>query len=300
MKLTPAQALLRAFVATLFFCSAPACVRVVEMNAYTLGVARLGMASLGIFALLVWQRKLSPERISQWSRRTWKAMLSVGVMFGLHWLLFFLSIKWASATIGAIGFSSYGIQLLLLGWMLGLGRITPIDVVGFALAILGTLLLVPEFSLANQQTLGLLVGIASGLAAATLPLLHQSFSDVDNNLRTWGQFTFGIPIFCIFYPELDWNVPSSDWLLILYLGFGIALVGHGLWIQAVTILSTTTTSILSYLYLPGCVLVNYLTIGELMTRQILVGIACVLMANALVLWNQSKLRAISANVPETT
>ncbi len=299
MKLTPAQALLRALVATLFFCSAPACVRAVEMNAYTLGVARLGMASLGVFAVLLWQRKLSVSQIAQWPARTWQAMLSVGLMFGLHWLLFFVSIKWASASIGAIGMSTYGIQLLVLGWVLGFGRVTPIDVVGFFFAVTGTILLVPKFDLANQQTLGLVMAIASGTAAATLPLLHQKFSDVDNNLRTWGQFTFGIPVFCLFFPELNWDVPSSDWLPVLYLGFGIALVGHALWIQATTALSTTVTGILAYVYLPGSLLFSYLTIGERLTGIMLLGTACVLVANALVLWNQSKLRALEANVPET-
>ena len=300
MNLSPSQALFRALLATAFFCCAPACVKAVDMNAYTLGIARLGMASFGVLIILLWQGKLSPEKFRHWSRRTWKAMLLVGFTFGLHWLLFFLSIRWANADIGAIGFSTYGVHLLLLGWLLGLGQVNAIDILGIALALIGTLLLVPEFSISNQQTWGLVVGVLSGLAAAALPLLHQRYADVDNDLRTWGQFTFALPLFFIFFSKTEWQVAPGDWLLVLYLGFGIALIGHGLWIQAITALSTTTTSIFSYLYLPGCLIVNYFAFGTGMDGKMLVGTACVLVANALVLWNQQKLRALEAQIPETT
>jgi len=291
------QALLRALVAMLFFCSAPSCVRVVGMNAYTLGIARLAMASVGMFALLLWQRNFSPR---SWSARTWHAMLLVGLAFGLHWLLFFMSIKLASAAIGTIGFSTYGIQLLVLGWLMGMGRITAVDVVGIALALLGTLLLVPEFDLQDEYTLGLIAGVFGGLAAAALPLLHQKYADIDNNLRTWGQFTFALPVFLIFWSYTEWKIEPRDVLLVLYLGFGIALIGHALWIQAITVLSTTTTSILSYLYLPGSLLFGYFAIGENLSGRMLGGAGCVLAANALVLWRHAKLRALEANVPETS
>ena len=283
-----------------FFCCAPASVKAVDMNAYTLGIARLAMASLGMTAWLLWRGKLSFTVVRSWSLHTWKAMALVGLAFAFHWLLFFLSIKWADANIGAIGFSTYGIHLLLLGWLLGRGSVNSIDLVGIVLALAGTLLLVPEFSISNQQTLGLVVGIFSGLAAATLPLLHQHFADVDNDLRTWGQFTFALPLFCIFLSQTEWYVAPNDWLLVLFLGFGVALVGHGLWIQATTALSTTTTSILSYLYLPGSLVVNFLAFEQTMDTKMLGGTLCVLVANGLVLWNQQKLRALEARVPETT
>lgn len=293
--LKPEQALLRALVATVFFCSAPTCVRAIGMNVFTLGIARLGLASVGMLAVLLWQRKFTPR---SWSARTWQAMLLVGLVFGIHWLLFFTSIKLASAAIGAIGLSTYGIHLLVLGWLMGMGRVTIVDLVGLALAITGTLLLVPEFSLKDEYTLGLIAGVLSGLAAATLPLLHQRFADVDGNLRTWGQFTFALPIFFFFWSGTEWHVASGDILLVLYLGLGVALVGHGLWIQAITALSTTTTSILSYLYLPGTLIFAYFAIGESLSGRMLMGTGCVLAANALILWGHAKLRKLEANIPE--
>lgn len=273
----------------------------VHLNASTLGIVRLGLASLGMTLFLVAQRELSWNKMRNWDRRTWRVLLSVGVAFGVHWLLFFSAIKIGNAAVGAIGFSTYGLQLLLLGWVLGFSRVTGLDLVGLTLACAGTFLLVPEFSLQNNLTLGLIVGILSGLAAAVLPLLHQQHESIDTNLRAWGQFTFALPVFFVLWPLTDWDIRVNEIALILYLGVGIALIGHGMWVHVMTVLPTTTISVISYLYLPCSLVLGYLIMGdsEKLSGRMLVGTALVLVANALVLWSQARLRALEAEVVET-
>jgi drug/metabolite transporter (DMT)-like permease len=212
----------------------------------------------------------------------------LGFTFGLHWLTFFLSIKIASAAIGTIGFSTYGLWLIILGWLLGRGQVTLLDLLGLVLACVGTWLLVPEFSFQNEDTLGLMIGIFSGLAAALLPLLHQHFADIDGNVRAWGQFTFAMLFFAACQPWARWEFHANDVPLILYLGLGIALVGHGLWVHAVTALSTTTTSILSYLYLPISLIMGFVFLGEKLAGRALAGTTLVLVANALVIVSQQR------------
>jgi len=150
-----------------------------------------------------------------------KALVLIGFVFSIHWLLLFFSIRIANATIGAIGFSTYGVHLIVLGWLLDR-----------------------------------------------------------------GQFTFAMPLFLCCLPWAHWEFQPGDWLMILYLGLGLALVGHGLWVHAVTVLSTTTTSILSYLFLPLSLIMSYLLLSEKMAGRALLGVGLVLIANALVLISQ--------------
>jgi drug/metabolite transporter (DMT)-like permease len=290
-----------AFLTVVIFSSAPACVRAVSLNTTTQGIVRLGLASLGMTIFLLWRRKLTWAAMKSWDRRTWRALLLAGVSFGIHWLLFFSSIKLANAAIGAIGFSTYGLHLLLLGWFFGLSKVTKVDLLGLALACIGTYFLIPEFSFQNDYTVGLIVGIASGLAAAVLPLIHQQNSKIDVHIRAWGQFTFALPLFFFLWPYTDWKIVQSEIPLILWLGLGIALVGHAMWVHVTTVLSTTTVSILSYLYLPTSLLFGYLMLGEneRLTGRMFIGTALVLVANAVVLWSQARLRALDAEVVET-
>ena len=297
--LKPRQALLGALLATLLFASAPACIRTVQLDAISLGIVRLALASAGMTAVLLTERKLTITELRSWSRQTWQVMLLVGLAFGCHWVLFFLSIKLGSAAVGAIGFSTYGLQLLVLGWLLGFSRVTGLDVLGLLTALVGTLFLVPEFNLQNQQTIGLAVGILSGTLAACLPLLHQRHVAVDVQLRTWGQFVIGLLVFLALWPYTKWEFRWSDTALILYLGL-VAWIGHGLWIRVTTALSTTTISILTYLYLPVSLLIGYTALDERLSGRMLVGTALVLIANALVLWNQARNRTLKAGLPEPT
>jgi drug/metabolite transporter (DMT)-like permease len=292
---------LMAFLTVLIFSSAPACVKAVSLNTVTQGVVRLGLASFGMTMFLLAREKLTFAEVKSWDRRTWSTLALVGFAFGVHWLLFFSSIKLANAAIGAIGFSTYGLHLLLLGWLLGFGKVSPLDFVGLLLACIGTYLLIPEFSFENKHTVGLIVGILSGLAAAVLPLIHQQNAQIDVNIRTWGQFTFALPMFFLLWPYTDWTIIPSEIPLILWLGLGIALLGHGMWVHVTTELSTTTVSILSYLYLPTSLIFGYLALGdsERISGRMLVGTILVLIANGLVLWSQSRLRALEAKVIET-
>ncbi len=280
------QALFGALLATLVFASAPSCIRAVQLDAISLGIARLVLASAGMTVVLLVQRKLTFAELRSWSPQTWKAMLLVGLAFGGHWVLFFLSIKIGGAAVGAIGFSSYGIQLLLFGWLLGFSRVTPIDMAGLLIALVGTVLLFPEFNLQNEQTLGLAIGIFSGTIAACLPLLHQRHVAVDADLRTWGQFLVGLAVFLVLWPYAKWEFRMGDLGLILYLGLLVAWLGHGMWVRVSTILSTTTISILTYLYLPTALLISFLTLGEKLSGRMLFGAVLVLIANALVLASQ--------------
>lgn len=290
-----------AFIVVLIFSSTPSAVKAVGVDAFTLGLLRLSIACSGMTALLVWQGKLSWAQIRNWDRRTWGTMLAAGVAFGIHWLFFMSSIKIANAAIGAIGFSTYGLHLLALGWLLGFSKVTAVDLVGIVLACCGTYLLIPEFNLDNRVTLGLGIGILGGLAAAVLPLIHQANATIDVNLRAWGQFAFAIPLFLVCWNQMQWNITARDVPWILYLGIGVALIGHGLWVHVTTQLSTTTVSILSYLYLPISLIVGYLVLGdsERLSGRMLVGTILVLIANALVLWSQAKFRALEAEVIET-
>jgi drug/metabolite transporter (DMT)-like permease len=290
-----------AFLTVVIFSSAPACVRAVSLNTITQGIVRLGLASLGMTIFLLWRQKLTWATMKSWDRRTWRALLLAGLSFGIHWMLFFSSIKLANAAIGAIGFSTYGLHLLLLGWFFGLSTVTIVDIFGLALACVGTYFLIPEFSFQNDYTVGLIVGILSGLAAAVLPLIHQQNSQIDVHIRAWGQFTFALPIFFFLWPYTEWNIVRSEIPLILWLGLGIALVGHGMWVHVTTVLSTTTVSILSYLYLPTSLVFGYLMLGdaEKLTGRMLVGTALVIVANGIVLWSQARLRSLDAEVMET-
>lgn len=278
----------KATLATLFFASVPACVRVMEMDSYALGVWRLSMAAVGMTVILRLQRRTSFATILAEAQRHWRVLAAVGVCFGLHWLTYFQSIKLGSASIGALSFSTCGVQMPLLGWALGLGRPRAAAMAGVALAMAGSVLSIPLEDAAERQTLGFVIGVFSGTLYALVPIIHQRFARIDNELRTWGQFVFALPVFLATAPAAEWTLAPGDVWLVLYLGLAVNLIGHYLWVQLSTELPLSTTSALGYIQLPTSLAMNWLLVGERFTTPMILGAACIVAGNVLALGRRSE------------
>jgi drug/metabolite transporter (DMT)-like permease len=276
------RAHLKAIIATVLFASAPAGIAAVAMDSYALGVWRLSLAAAGMTVMLVMQGR-SLRTIAAAARREWRVLAAVGVCFGLHWLTFFQSIKIANASIGALAFSTCGVQIPLIGWMMGLGRPKPLAMAGVALAMIGSVLCVPFSASGGNQLLGLVIGILSGTFYAVLPVLHQRYSRLDNELRTWAQFAFALPVFLVMAPVAKWTLAPGDIWVILYLSLVVNLIGHYLWVQMSTELPLSTVSVLGYVQLPTTLAINAMFADDHLTASMLAGAALIVAGNVLAL-----------------
>lgn len=252
----------------------PIIIKGLSANPYTIGLCRLGMAIVfGFFVLRV------PRYAGQLSAKQWGVLALIGIIFGAHWLTYFIAIKTATPSIAVLGTSSYGIHLIGLGWLF-LGRKPgPIDAVAVTLAVIGNLLVIPEFSLANSTTPGLLWGILSGFLFALLPILHQRNSTIPNNLRAFGQFLFALPVFLIFLPQANWDLSAMEWGGMVYLGLGGTLLAHSLWVRVTTRLNPAVSSLVLYMLTPTTMLLSFLFLDEAMPWQKLAGAALIVGAN---------------------
>jgi drug/metabolite transporter (DMT)-like permease len=277
------SSLLKVVVTTLLFGSAPAAIRAVSIDSYALGIWRLSLSAVGMTLILALQRGRSFRTLAAEVQRHWRLLAAVGAFFGLHWLTYFQSIKLASASIGAIGFSTCGVQLPLLGWAFGFGRPRAAAMAGVALAMAGSWLCLPADQGSDAPLIGLLVGILSGTFYAALPMLHQRHAHLDNELRTWGMFVFALPVFLATAPAATWTMTVRDAWLVFHLGVVVTLAGHYLWVQVSTDLPLQLTSVLGYLQLPASLLLNYLLIDEELTLAMAAGGACIVGGNLLAL-----------------
>jgi drug/metabolite transporter (DMT)-like permease len=285
------------------FGSVPACIRLVELDSIAIGIVRLTLGAVGMAVVMTAQRRSTLWGFFAELRREWWVLVAIGLLFGLHWLTYFLSIKWATASIGTLGFSTYGAQLPLLGWLCGFGRPKRAALVGVALAFVGTWLCLPAAEGAGAEgagvaswsevwrsgvAIGLAIGVLSGTTYAFLPLLHQRHARMDHEIRTWAQFALALPLFLPLAPWATWSFSLDDLFLMLHLGLVVTLIGHLLWVKATTELPIETTSVLSYLQLPVTLVMNWLLVKDQFTAPMLAGATLIVAANALALGWKSR------------
>jgi len=269
---------LEATVTILMMGAVPIIIRHIAANPWTIGLVRLGVATAGMALIIQLTRRWVTPTLDEV-----RALALIGLLFGAHWALYFLSIKASSAAIAVIGQSTFGVHLVILGWLIGHHRVERVDLLAVACAIAGSLLVAPRWSLQNQDTVGLLLGIFSAFFYAFLPILHQRLSYVSSAMRVLGQFVFGLLVFLPALPAADWRLSADDWFWLMVLAIVCTLVQHTLWTRLTTRLPTLTTSVLFYLAVPVTLIFGVVLLGERVSGWMLAGAALIVSGNLLAL-----------------
>ena len=281
----PLRLSLLALAAVITMSLVPVLVRSTVANEVTIGLVRLAIGVL-VFTPIV----LFGKGFKTLTRRDWYYLIAIGVVFAIHWLTYFTSIKLSGAAIGAMGISTYGVLYLVLAWMVNGEKISPIEWLGVFVCMGACIVAAPEISLSNQVFLGVMYGLFSALMYAALPLLHQRVSHLPTSLRTWGQFSFALLAFSLLLPKADWQLSADDWIYLTLLGVVSTAIAHSLWVKASTELPPLFTSLFYYLYVPSAMLQAAFFLGEDMTTRKLLAAGMILTASVGVIlyrWRRS-------------
>lgn len=260
-------------IAVLIFGITPVFIKEVTANAYTIGVVRL---AIGItFLYLV----AGPSNIKKLKKREWRALLWIGLLFGAHWVTYFVSVKLSTPSMAILSVSSFGLHMIYLNWIIkGVKPKLP-DLIAVSIAVVGIFLIVPDFDLKNDVTTGILIGLVSALFFAILPFVQQRHQQIDSMTRAFGQYTFAMLVFLLFTTETNWELTQLDWIYLAILGVVCTVIAHTLWLRATTMLPPTNTSLIFYLGPPIAMLTSYIFLNEEMSANKLIGAGLIISAN---------------------
>ncbi len=272
-----------AAISLILMAGVPVCIKFTAADTFTIGVFRLSVAILLILVFL-----FPFKNIGVVNRKMIFSLSMIGAVFALHWYTYFTSIKLSTASIGILGTSTYGLHLIYLGWIFRRNKPGIFDIFAVIIAIGGTWLIVPEISLANNITAGLLVAIFSGFCFALLPILHQRSQHLPDRLRTFGQLFGAWIVFMFFLPVTNWQLKPFDWWALLYLAVPGTFFSHWLWVRVTTRLTTTITSVIFYLIIPMTMVISHFWLEEEMPFQKISGAALIVSANLLSFYGRNR------------
>lgn len=260
-------------IAVLIFGVTPIFIKEVTANAITIGVVRLAIGI--VFLYLV----AGPAKIKRLKKAEWRALLWIGLLFGAHWVTYFISVKLATPSMAILSVSSFGLHMIYLNWMIKGVKPKAMDLIVVSVALVGIYLIVPAFDLRNNVTSGILVGLVSGLFFAILPFVQQRHQHIDSMTRAFGQYAFAMLVFLIFTSETNWDLSKLDWIYLAILGIVCTVVAHTLWLRATTMLPPTNTSLIFYLGPPIAMFTSYIFLDEEMSSNKIIGASLIISAN---------------------
>lgn len=211
------------------------------------------------------------------SRKDYGIAVFAGTILAVHWTTFFQAIQSSSVAIGTITFSTFPLFLTFLEPLLFREKLKVKSVLSAAVLLLGVFITIPEFSLENQITIGILWGMVSSLSYAVLSLANRylSRSYAARTVCLYEQGTAAVVLLpAMFLVKTSWT--TQNILGIAAIGFICTAFAHSLYVAAQRKVKAQTAGIISGMETVYGIVYALLFLGEVPGIRELIGGAVIL------------------------
>ena len=173
-------------------------------------------------------------------------ILASGVLMGVHWVTYFISLQLSSVAIGMLSLFTYPVITAFLEPLFLKTKFQKIHLLLGLLVMLGIYLLVPEININNSNTLAIAIGVFSALCYSIRNLvLKTKVNGYEGSVLMSYQMGIISLVLIPTYFMYDLAEVSTEWGGL----FGVALIttviGHTMFINTFKHFSITTISIIS-------------------------------------------------------
>ena len=259
--------------------------RYITVSALVITWGRVVCSAVVLLLLLLLRRQsLRLER-----KLDWLLLIVAGAVQAVHWVTFFHSIQISSVAIGTITFSTFPLFLLFLEPLVFHVRFRPRNLLFAALLLLGVFITIPEFSLANQVTLGIVFGMICSLLYAVLVLFNRDLSRryPSGKVCFFEQAAAAI----ILLPAALLSHPAAgprDIVCIILIGVVCTALAFSMFVAAQRTVSTQTAGIVSGLETVYGIVFALLLLRAVPTAREIIGGVIILATAMLATWKSGE------------
>ncbi|WP_440054238.1 DMT family transporter [Pseudoalteromonas sp. T1lg65] len=256
--------------------------KLIALSALDITVYRTGIAFAVLLFILTLQSK--PRLLKR--KKDYLTAIMLGSIVGLHWVTYFASMQMAGVAVGIIAFFTYPVMTVFLEPLFTRTRLKIRDLFSAFLVLFGIYLLVPEASLGNQVTLGILTGIGSGALFATRNLLQKKYFSQYSGPQTMLYQTLVACLMLVCFVDTPLTeVPERDLWLLLLAGSVFTALPHALFASSLRYLSATTVGLISCLQPLYGTLLAFILLQEDISFTTLIGGILVVSAACFETWS---------------
>ncbi|MDO3387081.1 DMT family transporter [Gilvimarinus sp. SDUM040013] len=242
--------------------------RTIDLPAWEITGIRTLMAAL----LLVAWVGITEGHLGLKSAKDYSRMGLLGVLLGAHWVTYFHAMQVSSVAIGMIAFFTYPTMTVLLEPLFNRIRLNWRDAVSAGLVLLGVYFLVPEFSLDNDMTWGVVWGLISALLFALRNILLGHWFKEQTAARSLGYQTAVTALLLLPFIFAKGEVPATEDIgLLILLGVVFTAVAHTLLGYTLRLLRPKTVGLVSCMQPVYGVIYAALLLGDIPTVTTVVG-----------------------------
>ncbi|GAC16099.1 membrane protein [Aliiglaciecola lipolytica E3] len=199
--------------------------KIIPLSATDITFGRSVIACM-VLALVV---KLSGASLRLNNKKDYLVAIALGLLMSSHWVTYFAAMQYSSVSVGMIALFTFPVIAVLLEPFFEGIRLVWQDVVSALVVFIGIFLIVPEISLENDVTLGILIGILSAVLYAIRNLCHRKYFSHYTGAHAMSYQTLVILVSLLFFVSEDLFTASSEtYLWIIVLGIFLTALPHTL------------------------------------------------------------------------
>lgn len=240
----------------------------IRLNAGDITLARSVFACLSLFAFL----KMSQCSLSLASRKERLVALLLGGLMTLHWVTYFAAMQYSSVSVGMIALFTFPVITVLIEPIFEKSVLAWQDLVSAMVVVVGIGLIVPEVSLQNDITLGVIVGVISAVLYSVRNLLHRKHFSHHSGAKAMAWQTLVVSFAMLPFGSAElYHADLNTWLMLALLGTFFTALPHALVASSLRHLRAKTFSLIACMQPLYGVILAMLLLNEKPRWETLVG-----------------------------
>lgn len=245
----------------------------VEVPSVMVALGRVVCSSILLLTITL----VKKESLKLENKKDYMLIMMTGAVLAIHWTTFFQSIQVSSVAIGTITFSTFPLFLTFLEPIVFHEKIRGKSILCAIILLIGVAITIPEFSMENQVTIGIIWGMISSLTYAIITLANRYFSKkYDGRIVSfYEQGTAAIVLLpSLLIVECIWR--PQDLIGVAFIGAICTAFAYTLYVSAQKKVKAQTAGIISGMETVYGIIYALIFLGEVPSARELIGGAIIM------------------------
>jgi drug/metabolite transporter (DMT)-like permease len=253
---------------TLFVSTSGVLGKYISLPAEAIIFCRATLATVFIFTYC----KIKKIDLKIKSKADFISFIISGFFMAAHWVTYFMALKLSNVALGMLSIYTFPVITAFLEPLFSKQKLNPVHVFLAVLVLIGVYILVPDFSLENDQLKGILFGIFSAFCYALRNLtIKKHVKDYNGSMLMLHQM---IVVSVLLIPTLffsDFTNLQSQIPLLILVALLTTSIGHTMMVTSLKHFSVATASIISSVQPIFGIIIAYIFVNEIPSFNTFIG-----------------------------
>lgn len=261
-------------LATLFISTSGVLGKYIDLSPEAIILCRASFAAVFIYIFC----RIKKIDLKITTKKDGYSFIISGFLMAVHWVTYFYALKLTNVAIGMLSMFTFPVITALLEPFFTKQKLNPVHVFLAFLVLIGVYMLVPDFSLENDQLKGILFGVFSALSYSLRNLtLKKHVKNYNGSMLMLYQM---IIVSVLLIPVLffsDFSNFESQLPLLLLVALLTTAIGHTMLVNSLKHFSVATASIISSVQPILGIIIAYIFVNEIPSFNTYIGGSLILL-----------------------